>query len=94
MPISAQTNLSLVCQILRNEPRATASEVAPFLDMAQASGQLTIREEANFIFLLVRRTCSEGSPQRKGCQAESGYFRSCAEATFMVEELVLAAAWA
>ena len=48
----------------------------------------------NSIFLLVRRTFSEGSAQRKGCQAESGDFRSCADATFMVEELVLAAAWA
>ena len=86
--------MSLVCQILPNEPRATASEVAPFFDIAQASGQLTIGEEANSIFLLVRRTFSEGSAQRKGCQAESGDFRSCADATFMVEELVLAAAWA
>jgi hypothetical protein len=45
MPISAQTNLSLVCQILHNEPRATASEVALFFDIAQASGELTIGEE-------------------------------------------------
>ena len=42
MPISAQTSLSLACQILRNESRATASEVAPFFDLAQASAQLTI----------------------------------------------------
>ena len=62
--------------------------MAPFFDLAQASGQLTIGEEANSIFLLVRRTFSEGSAQRKGCQAESGYFRSCAHATFMAAVLV------